>query len=422
MSDRLEQQLNELKNKPQAGAVDSAWLSKNKALLMMQVKNTMPAPAVEPVKQLAGTVESYKQRWFAPQNRGFAFAMRPVMVVALAIIIPFGSWISTVSAARLSVPGEALYGVKIITEKVQITLAPSPSSKISLHTEFAARRADEVVKLKAKPAATAEAEEEIQDFIKETIERLKVEITAVNSELTEMSESEGAEDVREAARTVDVKTEEIGRVLKNSDVLAIDNPEIEGVKELVDEASVNAVEIIVKTVSTEEIVEGEEVIIEEGVEAINEEIKSSLEDKLKAAASEIDDVVLALEAASNTNTPRAVAALEDFALVQEQIDEALAVVKEAGESVDSESFEEAIEKVKEATAAVNDAENEVAKIQEATQQTVEVEVVLEEEVDTEAENTTTTEKIIEEEGTEVTETTEEAEEVVENTETVPEAE
>ncbi len=385
MSDRLEEQLKELKNKPQAGAADSAWLAKNKALLMMQVKNTMPAPVVE--KQLARTVESYKKRWFSPQNR-WALAMRPVFVIALAVIIPFGSWISTVNAARLSVSGDALYSVKIISEKVQLAFTSDKSTKIALRTEFAARRADEVVKLKAQPAVTDVEEEEVKENIKKTIERLETEIQTASDELVELAESEEPVIVREAARAVDVKSEEIGRVLEKTAELAVEIPEINEAKELIDEVAVSAVETIVHTRTETEEDNSEN-------EVVDTEIKNTLEDKLKDATSEIDEVLLILDAVASTNTPKLLVEEKELQNAQVQAEEALEVVKEAAESVDSEAFEEAIEKVKEVKTVVNEAQKTAAKLQDESQVAMEETEELSETVILDAENTTNTEKIIE---------------------------
>ena len=390
MSDRLEQQLNELKNKPQAGAVDSAWLAKNKALLMMQVKNTMPAPIADREAQFAHTVESYRKRWFAPRQ-SWAMAMRPVFIFALAIIVPFGSWISTVSAARLSVQGDALYGVKIISEKVQLSLTSNKSTKIALHTEFAARRADEVVKLKAQE--DVKHDNETKQNIKKTIERLETEIETANVELGALAEAEEPMVVREAARTLDVKSEEIGRVLEKTIDLSVEIPEISEAKELVDGVAVSAVETIVNTRE-----QGEE----EENETVDNEIKNTLEDKLKEATSEIDEVLLILDAAANTNTPKIIIEVKNIKDAQDQAEEALAVVKEASESVDSEAFEEAIEKVKEVKRVVNNAQKVAAKIQKESLSAVE-EAETEEVVETTTNEGETTESIEEKNTNEETE-------------------
>jgi len=77
--------------------------------------------------------------------------LRPAGAVLSAFIIIFGSWIATVNASFGSVPGDLLYPVKLVSERMQITLAATDEQKARLHTEFAGRRLKEVMEIAATP-------------------------------------------------------------------------------------------------------------------------------------------------------------------------------------------------------------------------------------------------------------------------------
>lgn len=82
------------------------------------------------------------------------FLWRPVWATAVAIVLVLvlGSGV-TVAAAGNSMPDEPLYPVKIIAERVQLTLTPSSLRKAELHARLADRRVTEILYLanKGKP-------------------------------------------------------------------------------------------------------------------------------------------------------------------------------------------------------------------------------------------------------------------------------
>lgn len=355
MSYELKRKLKALSNHTNAGVVDAAWMKKNKELLMMQVKNTVRVtPEVSPESFSAWKrALIFAERFFVTSRRPLVLVARPLVIISLVVALPFSGWISTVNAARLSVSGDELYNVKIISEKVQISLTSNKRTKIALRTEFAARRADEVVKLKAN--APEKPESEVHTRIKKTIEKLEEEIKTVDEELDGLSESESPDEVLEAARLVDVKSEEIARVLdKSADIDEI--PEIRKAKDLVDEVAVNAVETIIKTK-------------EEGATVTDDEIKQSIEGKLQNKEKKIDRVLDDLDYVVASTTVRSTVTEIDEnkelqQKAQKQAKTAKEVVVKALESVERSDFGEALEKVKEVDTAVNEAEELLAHLEE----------------------------------------------------------
>ncbi len=70
------------------------------------------------------------------------FRLLPVTLVLLVALLMSGVWVSSATAASL--PGDVLYPLKRMTERVQLGLALSETGRIWLHIRFAERRLEEV--------------------------------------------------------------------------------------------------------------------------------------------------------------------------------------------------------------------------------------------------------------------------------------
>ena len=77
--------------------------------------------------------------------------------VALAIALALGGTGATALASQNSLPNEALYPVKLLTEDIRLGLANQPSDQINLELEFAAVRTREMVQLADRGQAIPEA-------------------------------------------------------------------------------------------------------------------------------------------------------------------------------------------------------------------------------------------------------------------------
>lgn len=70
------------------------------------------------------------------------FRLMPVALVLLVALLMSGVWVS--SAAAASLPGDVLYPLKRVTERVQLALTFSEMNRLWLHIQFAERRLAEV--------------------------------------------------------------------------------------------------------------------------------------------------------------------------------------------------------------------------------------------------------------------------------------
>ena len=123
---KLQKELNHLQEVPERGLQASHAGREN---YLMQVRSMKPRPV------------QTKQPARKGQRRSWALRMASVIaVLALAL----GSIGGTVYAAQASGPDDLLYGVKTLTEEIQVGLESDPQERLDLYTQFASRRLDEI--------------------------------------------------------------------------------------------------------------------------------------------------------------------------------------------------------------------------------------------------------------------------------------
>jgi hypothetical protein len=83
----------------------------------------------------------------------FEVLMKPAWATILIVFIILVAGTGTIAAANNSLPGDALYSVKMATESVRLTFAFSEEGKADLYVKLADRRVDEIVKMAEKGKA-----------------------------------------------------------------------------------------------------------------------------------------------------------------------------------------------------------------------------------------------------------------------------
>ncbi|MEK7125601.1 MAG: DUF5667 domain-containing protein [Patescibacteria group bacterium] len=98
------------------------------------------------LREICGSSE-WKQAVFYTQPQ-MGWNWQGVGAIAMVLVVALGGGsLATISRAKASLPGDALYGVKITMEKAQISLAFSQEKQAELEMSFASSRLDEVDKL-----------------------------------------------------------------------------------------------------------------------------------------------------------------------------------------------------------------------------------------------------------------------------------
>lgn len=85
----------------------------------------------------------------------YKFKHMPILAIILAVVLGGGG---TVAAAQNDLPGDALYGVKLASERVAENFTGGGEARINFEVRLAERRAAEIATLKAKARAEAEAQ------------------------------------------------------------------------------------------------------------------------------------------------------------------------------------------------------------------------------------------------------------------------
>jgi len=184
MSRDIIAQLKSLKNHPQAGWVSDFEHEKASARLLSAIGHHEDRVAVE------GAEVAYL-KWNLMN-----FAVRPLGVSLMIFALLFGGWFTTVKAAVGSIPGDTLYGIKLITEQAQLMIS-SPDQRAVLHTQFAERRMVEIQSLQEMDNDKSE------QYIQETVHALEAEVVKAGDALSQMKLDGG--DVLTVASVLDEK-------------------------------------------------------------------------------------------------------------------------------------------------------------------------------------------------------------------------
>ncbi len=123
---RLKKELEQLQQVPERG-LQAEHAGREKYLAQVRTLKPRPVQAKKPL----------------PKGRRRSWALRMASVIAV-LALALGSMGGTVYAAQASGPDDLLYGVKTLTEDIQIGLENDPEDRLNLITDFANRRLEEI--------------------------------------------------------------------------------------------------------------------------------------------------------------------------------------------------------------------------------------------------------------------------------------
>ncbi len=191
MNKSLLKQFKRFKHDPRFGGMDEAAKSASWAKIAAAI-----GVDDEPVEQPALQGVSYGT-WLLTQ-----YLSKPALVGTFSVVVIASGWLTTVRASD-SLPGDALYSVKMITEKAQIKLA-SLDRRAVLHTEFAGRRLQEASDLQDESTNEAES----APLVREAIEAYKQEVASAGENLRQLKD-EGGETALATATSVQQNLQDI---------------------------------------------------------------------------------------------------------------------------------------------------------------------------------------------------------------------
>lgn len=214
---------------------DPAWVSAARSRLLMQVKNSMPTPEV---------VEMNRKFTVRVWDQTLRIMRGPVTAVAAIVAVIFGGSLASVRAAEKSLPGDALFGLKLVAEQTQMALESSATGKVKLKVEFTKRRAQELQTILDQPIEKqTERAGTAADIINQDLHTLKDQLASVSGG----DVSNQARDVAETAKAVDSGVTEVMKTLNETKK---DDSLDPGVKQKVADAEAQALDVGMNAIVT----------------------------------------------------------------------------------------------------------------------------------------------------------------------------
>jgi hypothetical protein len=183
---------------------DPTWVAATRQRLLMQVKNSMPTPEVMIINR------KFSMRLWDHTVR---IIRGPIAAVAAIVAVIFGGSLASVRAAEKSLPGDALFGLKLVAEQTQLALESSATGKVKLKVEFTKRRVQELQTILNQPIAQqTERAGTAADIINQDLHTLKDQLASVSLD----DSSNQARDVAETAKAVDSGVTEVAKTLNET--------------------------------------------------------------------------------------------------------------------------------------------------------------------------------------------------------------
>lgn len=342
-------------------------------------------------------------------SRRFLIALKPGLTVFLAVVIATSGWIASVSASVDSVPGDALWGVKIASEKTQLAVASisgSSEKQAKLNIKFANRRAVELKKVLAdeEPADEKSKEKKVK-AIKNLNERLQTSLESTNKTLKKVQEKEtDSKKVVKLIKQVHVATVEVSKTLKESADAVVEEAGKDAAKDLVktekalEDVSLHAVEIALEEAGEldgtqeddEEVAQEVATIVEEALTELvenadeNIEIVKQMTEKSAEQAesldegneSDVSEIVLDNEPTSTSTMTSTLHSADEVIEDPINADDVVDVIKKVDETVEAveankqeiqkliedNQLHEAVQKVRELSDVVNEVKEVVVEV------------------------------------------------------------
>ncbi len=128
------------------------------------------------------------REWLNKYKLQKEFKMTTLVSIITALGLLFGGSAGAVYAAQDSLPNDALYGIKLVSENVQLQLADNAQEEFALRLEYAQRRGDEVAALLEEGILPPEdimlqMQEEVQAALQLTSEMSNAAMTQAMNEV-----------------------------------------------------------------------------------------------------------------------------------------------------------------------------------------------------------------------------------------------
>ncbi len=284
---------------------------------------------------------------------------RPVAIGVSGFVLLTSGWMTTVSAAADSLPGDALYSIKLVTERAQIELA-SLDRRAVLHTEFAERRLKEVSELQRSEVAGLDPA-----LVRGAVDAYKQELASANANLVELQGSsqqgtvEAAGEVQERISALEVKID-----TAVNDATNPTTPEVLEVQESTREAGNAAVDVAVEaTQQSVDVAAPDSEQSQQKLEEVFHREIGAIHARQAFDMHRVDTIKAAL--ATYRDSLNAIDTLEvsDLSVLHRTIDQAIEVVPDAMDDFSRDDYREAFDLLRVADAELLAVELRLAEIE-----------------------------------------------------------
>ncbi len=345
---------------------DALWVAETRQTLLMQVKNSQPAPA----KTKTAISRSFKI--FVPVI-SFKWMRAPAAIAIAIIVALFSGSLFSVSAAERALPGDLLYSIKLVTEQARIAMIKAPEDRVKLKTEFTERRVTEMKQVIDSPLADK------SERVMQAAEVLKRDMDTIKNQLDEVQNTASPAKAKEAARIVDEKTTSVMADLQESKskLSATEIVKVSEAQAAASDTSVKALELLIKTHEEDaEVVTEQEVIIvlkthnEKVAKTINQSTGLKVEVTTSTKSTTTESTTTSTAATNSTSTPDLKTGSEGTP--KEQLSDAAKSFNEADKMVADKDLDGAVQLIKvgtqQAFAAQKTVEEGVVKQEAVTKQ------------------------------------------------------
>jgi len=209
-------------------------LKETKTLNLEQhTKNAWQKIATELELPLETKTGGFSVREYLDYTIGYTahFVMKPVAISLATFVLIISGGLGVTNASFGSLPGDAMYSVKLSMESLQLSLATDDMQRAKLQVEFAGRRLEEMTELAARSG------DQVSN-IQYAMNQFREETQAIQDELT----PDSTDLAREVSRKVEIYTSTVSA----SPDLKTEPVGVE-VQEIIDETQNQAVEVFLST-------------------------------------------------------------------------------------------------------------------------------------------------------------------------------
>lgn len=355
----LIEKLNQVRDLTSGGNPDSSWIVSNKNIMMSQI---------QPNNQHESPVKEIGDGFYYSQyiNNLFKQSFLKPVVATLSLVLIMLGYSATVSVANASLPGDMLYPIKTVQEKVQLVFTFQEDEKVKLQMTFVSNRADELQQL----VKTTDDTDEKTEAVKKISQQIVKDVVTVKDHLNKISIASVNIDntkVIEVAKEVDTKTMEIKQgLVETHSILSQDvKKEVEGdLKKAInttEETGTSALNMIIKKYENGDgSIDGKDV-----ANRVADRIKDA-EGNIEGANKVIETVSTSTTAILNSNAkispPTSTSTAPTLSSIKDQPQAAQVTIEKAKDLLGQKDFSSALEKITETNKIVSTVEENVRVI------------------------------------------------------------